>query len=113
MSYALATAPFAPGSAQLIAFESYRDLVRLQQLNLTEAQGLAFVEQENVALRAQVKSRAAAAAAALQEGDASGKGGACRSVTVLLRVHNLRHNLDHAISTPPEQRVWWVKAVRD
>ncbi len=38
----------------MLAFESYRDLVRLRCLGLSEADGLVHAERENVTLRAQV-----------------------------------------------------------
>ena len=47
---------------QLVALESYRDLVKLLQRGLDDAQGIRAALQENIELRAQAKSAAAAAA---------------------------------------------------
>ena len=47
---------------QLVALESYRDLVKLLQQGLNDAQGIRAAEQENIELRAQAKTAAAAAA---------------------------------------------------
>ena len=48
--------------AQLVAFESYRDLVRLLQKGLEDAAGIRAAEEENIELRAQARTDAAAAA---------------------------------------------------
>ena len=48
--------------AQLVAFESYRDLVRLLQKGLEDAAGIQAAEEENIELRAQARTDAAAAA---------------------------------------------------
>ncbi len=54
---------FLTGQAlQLVALESYRDLVKLLQKGLDDAQGIRAALQENIELRAQAKSAAAAAA---------------------------------------------------
>lgn len=45
-----------------MALESYRDLVKLLQRGLDDAQGIRAAQQENIELRAQAKSAAAAAA---------------------------------------------------
>ena len=47
---------------QLLAFESYRDLVRLLQQNLSEEQGLILAELQNVEERALARSAAPAGA---------------------------------------------------
>jgi hypothetical protein len=46
---------------QLLAFEAYRDLVRFMTMGLTEEEGLAASEADNIAQRASAKSVAAAA----------------------------------------------------
>ena len=56
---------------QLLAFESYRDLIKILQQNLTEEQGLIAAELQNIEERASARS-AAAAALGLQAGQASG-----------------------------------------
>ena len=58
-------------SVQLLAFESYRDLVRMLQQNLTEEQGLIAAELQNIEERASARS-AAAAAIGLAAGQSSG-----------------------------------------
>lgn len=45
-----------------MALEAYRDLVKLLQRGLDDAQGIKAALQENIELRAQAKSAAAAAA---------------------------------------------------
>ena len=47
---------------QLVALDSFRDLVKLLQMGLNDAAGIRAAELENVELRAQAKSAAAAAA---------------------------------------------------
>ena len=47
---------------QLVAFESYRDLVKLLQLGLDDAAGIKAAELENVELRANARTAAASAA---------------------------------------------------
>lgn len=47
---------------QLVALESYRDLVKLMQRGLDDAQGIRAAQLENIELRAQAKTAAAAAA---------------------------------------------------
>lgn len=49
---------------QIIAFEAYRDLINMTQLDVSEADGLLVAERENVAQRASAKSAAVAASAA-------------------------------------------------
>jgi len=48
-------------SVQLLAFETYRDLVKLLQQNLSEEQGLIAAELRNIEERASARSAAAAA----------------------------------------------------
>ena len=48
---------------QMLAFESFRDLVKLMKLNVPEGAGILMAEDENIALRAAAKSDAAGAAA--------------------------------------------------
>lgn len=50
------------GTLQLVALEAYRDLVKLLRRGLDDAQGIRAAAQENIELRAQAKSAAAAAA---------------------------------------------------
>lgn len=50
------------GGNQLVAFEAYRDLVKLRLMGLTEEAGLQAALLENVELRANAVSTAAAAA---------------------------------------------------
>ncbi len=52
---------------QLLAFETYRDLVKLLQQNLSEEQGLIAAELRNIEERASARS-AAAAAVGIQPG---------------------------------------------
>ena len=52
---------------QLLAFETYRDLVKLLQQNLTEEQGLIAAELRNIEERASARA-AAAAAVGMQAG---------------------------------------------
>lgn len=54
-------------SVQLLAFETYRDLVKLLQQNLTEEQGLIAAELRNIEERASARA-AAAAAVGMQAG---------------------------------------------
>ena len=56
---------------QLLAFENYRDLVKLLQQNLTEEQGLVAAELRNIEERASARS-AAAAAVGIQAGQTAG-----------------------------------------
>lgn len=56
---------------QLLAFENYRDLVKLLQQNLTEEQGLIAAELRNIEERASARS-AAAAAVGVQAGQTAG-----------------------------------------
>lgn len=56
---------------QLLAFENYRDLVKLLQQNLTEEQGLIAAELRNIEERASARS-AAAAAVGIQAGQIAG-----------------------------------------
>ena len=56
---------------QLLAFENYRDLVKLLQQNLTEEQGLIAAELRNIEERAFARS-AAAAAVGIQAGQTAG-----------------------------------------
>lgn len=65
------TAHSIPHVMQLLAFESYRDLIKILQQNLTEEQGLIAAELQNIEERASARS-AAAAALGLQAGQASG-----------------------------------------
>ena len=75
---------------QLLAFESYRDLVRMLQQNLTEEQGLIAAELQNIEERASARS-AAAAAIGLAAGQSSGPAasaapaGACDMLLELAR----------------------------
>ena len=50
-----------PG-AQLVTFEAFRDLVKLLQLGVADETGIALAEEENIELRAQAQSAAAAEA---------------------------------------------------
>lgn len=59
---------------EMLAFEGFRDLIRLSCLGLTEAQGIAHAQEENVVLRAQAKAQAQAAALA-NLGKSGGSGG--------------------------------------
>lgn len=56
---------------QLLAFETYRDLVKLLQQNVSEEQGLIAAELRNIEERASARS-AAAAAVGIQAGQAAG-----------------------------------------
>ncbi|KAL3137981.1 hypothetical protein ABBQ38_005221 [Trebouxia sp. C0009 RCD-2024] len=56
---------------ELLAFENYRDLVKLLQQNLTEEQGLIAAELRNIEERASARS-AAAAAVGIQAGQTAG-----------------------------------------
>lgn len=56
---------------QLLAFETYRDLVKLLQQNLSEEQGIIAAELRNIEERASARS-AAAAAVGVQPGQSSG-----------------------------------------
>lgn len=56
---------------QLLAFETYRDLVKLLQQNLSEEQGVIAAELQNIEERAAARS-AAAAALGMQAGQSSG-----------------------------------------
>ncbi|CAD7700897.1 unnamed protein product [Ostreobium quekettii] len=59
----------APEEVELekwVAFESYRDLVRLLSRGISESEGLAFVEHENIEIRAKAKVAAAAAVSGAQ-----------------------------------------------
>ena len=77
-------------SVQLLAFESYRDLVRMLQQNLTEEQGLIAAELQNIEERASARS-AAAAAIGLAAGQSSGPAasaapaGVCHTLLALAR----------------------------
>lgn len=48
--------------AQLVTFEAFRDLVKLLQLGVADETGIALAEEENIELRAQAQSAAAAEA---------------------------------------------------
>lgn len=49
---------------QVLRFEAFRDVIRLQAIGLEEAAGLEFVYHENVEIRAAMRAAATAAAAA-------------------------------------------------
>ena len=52
---------------QLLAFESFRDLVRLDAKGLSEEHGIFVVQKESIEARAALRAAAAAAAAAQQQ----------------------------------------------
>ena len=49
-------------TVQLVTFEAFRDLVKLLQLGVADETGIALAEEENIELRAQAQSAAAAEA---------------------------------------------------
>lgn len=73
---------------QLLAFENYRDLVKLLQQNLTEEQGLIAAELRNIEERASARS-AAAAAVGVQAGQTGGPAASSAPAGVQLYILNL------------------------
>lgn len=51
---------------QLLSFESYRDLIRVKSLGVSEGEGLRLAEKENIEVRAAAKVAAAQAVAGQQ-----------------------------------------------
>lgn len=87
--------PYFIDTLQLLAFETYRDLVKLLHQNLSEEQGLISAELQNIEQRASARS-AAAAAVGIQAGQTAGPGAS--SMPAGIHTLQVLLNLLHLVS---------------